>query len=159
MLTKNQLRGLIIYPFGDLIAQLILGELNLFRIVTLSLVGCFIYSYEIGAWFAFIQNKYSNPLLKTFLAILYFNPLWIARHFLFIELAINYESFLSLTEFGNLFVKVFQIAINSFLGGFLLSLLANYLIQNKLNLKNRFLFSAIFSALMAIYYALTKVWF
>lgn len=159
MLTKNQFRGLIIYPLGDSIAQLILGDINFVRVIILAFVGCFIYSFEIGKWFGFIQKKFSNPFLKTFLAVIYFNPLWIARHFLFIELAINYKQFLDFDSFGQLFQRVMASGTNSFLGGVIVSLLANYLIQNKVPLKNRFLVSAIYSALMGIYYALSKVWF
>lgn len=159
MLSKNQIRGLIIYPLGDSIAQLILGDLNYLRIGILALVGCFLYSFEIGKWFAYIDKKFKNPFLKTCLAVAYFNPLWIARHFLFIELALHPQLFTNGTDFWQLLMKVIESGSRSFIGAILVSLPANYLIQNVVPLKNRFLLSAIFSALMGIYYAMSKVWF
>lgn len=159
MLNKNQLRGLIIYPLGDLIAQLILGEVNFYRTAILAIVGCFLYSFEIGKWFGYLEKKIKNPFIKTGLAVLYFNPLWIARHFLFIELALHPNLFSNGSDFFELLVKAIQSGSRSFVGAILVSFIANYLIQNKVSLKNRFLFSAVFSALMGIYYALSKVWF
>lgn len=159
MLAKNQIRGLIIYPLGDSIAQVILGDVNYWRIGILALVGCFLYSFEIGKWFSYIDKKFKNPLLKTSLAVIYFNPLWIARHFLFIELATRPELFTDTHDFGQLLVKVIGAGTRSFMGAILVSLPVNYYIQNKAPLKNRFLLSATFSALMGIYYALSKVWF
>jgi hypothetical protein len=38
-------------------------------------------------------------------------------------------------------------------------LVANYVIQNKISLQWRFLASAIFSGLMAVYYALSELFF
>lgn len=159
ILTKNQFRGLLIYPIGDGIAQLIIRDFNVIRFIILALVGCFLYAYEIGKWFTFIQNKFKNPFLKAFMSVVFFNPLWIARHFLFIELAINFKQFLSFEEFSMLFQNLMLLATRSFFGGIIVSYVANYLIQNKIPLKNRFLVSAIYSALMGVYYALSKVFF
>lgn len=158
-LSTNQIRGLVIYPLGDAIAQLILGDINLLRVLVLSLVGGFIYSYEIGKWFGYIQQKFKQPLVKTAMAVLYFNPLWIARHFLFIELVLNPELFFNASTVGEQLTKILVLGLKSFAGGVLVSLIANYLIQNKVPLNYRFLLSATFSALMGIYYALSKVWF
>jgi len=159
VLNKNQLRGLIIYPLGDLIAQLILGEVNFYRTGILAIVGCFIYSFEIGKWFGYLEKKIKNPFLKTGLAVLYFNPLWIARHFLLIELALHPKLFTTGAGFLELLIHSVEAGSRSFAGAILISFLANFLIQNRVPLKNRFLFSAIFSALMGIYYALSKSWF
>lgn len=159
MLSKNQIRGLIIYPLGDTIAQLILGDVNVLRITILAVVGCFLYSFEIGKWFGYIEKKFKNPFLKTCLAVAYFNPLWIARHFLFIELALHPQLFTNGHDFIQLLNRVVLSGCRSFAGAVLVSLVANYLIQNKVPLKNRFLLSACFSACMGIYYALAKTWF
>ena len=51
------------------------------------------------------------------------------------------------------------IAFWSFLANILISFIANYIIQNRFKLKWRFLASAVFSALMAIYYALSETIF
>lgn len=158
-LNKSQYRGLLIYPLGDAIAQLILGDFNWIRTLVLAIVGCFLYSFEISKWFSYIDRNFKNPLVKTFSAIIYFNPLWIARHFLFIELS-THPSFLH--NFSDFWAEIQHLVIlgtKSFAGGIIISGLANYIIQNKISLKNRFLYSAIFSALMAIYYALSKMWF
>lgn len=159
-LSTNQLRGLLIYPLGDAIAQLILGEINFLRVFVLSFVGGFIYSYEIGKWFSFIEKKYTQqPLLKTLFAVLYFNPLWIARHFFFIELVVNPHLIFNADTVVNTLLNILLLGLKSFAGGILVSIAANYLIQNKVPLNFRFFLSAAFSALMSIYYALSKVWF
>ena len=120
-------------------------------------VGATIYAFEIPNYFAWIDKKTSSlngiqkTLGKTGLAIAYFNPLWIFRHLAFIKLfSGNYEQINS-----NLMI----IALWSFLANIPISLIANYIIQNKIRLDWRFMASAIFSALMAIYYALSETIF
>ena len=120
-------------------------------------VGATLYALEIPNYFKWIDEKTANQqglkktLAKTVLAIGYFNPLWIARHLFFIKLfSGNYE------QIGwNLIV----IAFWSFLVNIPISFIANFIIQNKVKLSWRFLASAIFSALMAIYYALSETIF
>ncbi|WP_217701394.1 hypothetical protein [Tenacibaculum aiptasiae] len=90
-------------------------------------------------------------MAKTGLAIAYFNPLWIFRHLAFIKLFTgNYDLINS---------QLLIIACWSFLANIPISFIANYLIQNKIRLDWRFMASAIFSALMAIYYALSETIF
>jgi len=121
------------------------------------LVGAIIYSFEIPNYFAWIDKKtfsykgIKKTLARTGLAIAYFNPLWVFRHLAFIKIF----SGLSQQINSNLFV----IALWSFLANIPISLVANYMIQNKIKLGWRFLASAIFSALMAIYYALSETIF
>jgi len=121
------------------------------------IVGATIYAFEIPNYFDWIVKKTKDlkglkaTLTKTGLAIAYFNPIWIARHLLFIKLFSG-----QLDAIGwNLLV----IAFWSFLANILISFIANYIIQNRFKLKWRFLGSAIFSALMAIYYALSETFF
>jgi len=90
-------------------------------------------------------------LTKTGLAIAYFNPLWIARHLFFIKLFSG--------QFGALNWHIFNVALISFVVNIPISFIANFIIQTKTALKWRFLASAIFSALMAIYYALSETLF
>ena len=90
-------------------------------------------------------------LIKTGLAILYFNPLWIARHLLFIQLFSG--------QWHAISWDILRIASWSFLVNIPLSLIANYLIQNMINLKYRFMASALFSAFMAVWYAVSKTLF
>lgn len=121
------------------------------------LIGATIYAFEIPNYFAWIDRKTGNlngikkTLAKTSLAIAYFNPLWIFRHLAFIKLfSGNYEQINS---------SLILIAFWSFLVNIPVSFIANYLIQNKIRLDWRFMASAIFSAIMAIYYALSETIF
>ena len=56
------------------------------------LIGATVYAFEIPNYFDWIVKKtqflngIKATLVKTGLAIAYFNPLWIARHLLFIKL-------------------------------------------------------------------------
>ena len=121
------------------------------------LVGATLYAFEIPNYFDWIVKKTAAlkgikaTLTRTGLAILYFNPLWIARHLLFIKLFSG--------ELESIGWNLIEIAFWSFLANILISLIANYIIQNKFKLQWRFLASAIFSALMAIYYALSETLF
>ena len=120
-------------------------------------VGALIYSFEIPNYFAWIDKVTAayegakRTLVKTGLAIAYFNPLWIFRHLIFIKV---FSGKLSEINSG-----LFMIAGMSFLGNIPISGIANYLIQNKIRLGWRFMASAIFSALMAVYYALSETIF
>lgn len=120
-------------------------------------VGATFYAFEIPNYFDWIVKKTKNSsgikqtLAKTGLAIAYFNPLWIFRHLAFIKLfSGNYEL---------INMDLFSIALLSFTVNIPISFVANYLIQNKIKLNWRFMASAIFSALMAIYYAMSETIF
>ena len=154
---NNILRGAIIYASGDTIAAFILNEFSLWRLLGMILIGATIYAFEIPNYFAWIDRKTKNhsgiklQLFKTSLAILYFNPLWISRHLLFIILVSG--------QFGDISWDLLRIGALSFLVNIPISIIANYIIQNVIKLKWRFFSSAVFSALMAIYYALSVVLF
>ncbi|MGH1436300.1 MAG: hypothetical protein ACRBG0_17770 [Lewinella sp.] len=154
---QNIIRGAVIYSIGDTIAALLLTEFSIYRLLGMVLIGATIYSFEIPNYFSWIDKKtisYSGikkTLAKTGLAIAYFNPLWIFRHLAFIKLfSGNYQHINS---------NLLLIAFWSFLANIPISFIANYLIQNKVKLDWRFMASAIFSALMAIYYALSETIF
>ena len=121
------------------------------------LVGATFYAFEIPNYFDWIVKKTQGlkglkaTLTKTVLAVLYFNPLWIARHLLFIKLFS--------CQFEAIGFNLLEIACWSFLVNIPISFIANYIIQNRFKLKWRFLGSAIFSAIMAIYYALSETLF
>jgi len=121
------------------------------------IVGATVYAFEIPNYFDWIVKKTAHlkgikaTLSKTAFAILYFNPLWIARHLLFIKLFSG--------QFETIGWNLLEIAFWSFLANILISFIANYIIQNRFKLKWRFLGSAIFSAIMAIYYALSEALF
>ncbi|WP_221267549.1 hypothetical protein [Lacinutrix iliipiscaria] len=134
-----------------------MDEFSWYRLLGMILVGASFYAFEIPNYFDWIDKKtqiskgIKATLSKTLLAILYFNPLWIARHLLFIKLFSG--------QFESIGFNLLEIAFWSFLVNIPISFIANYIIQNKFKLKWRFMASAIFSALMAIYYALSETIF
>ena len=155
--AKDILRGALIYASGDTIASLLLHEFMWSRLAGIMLVGATFYAVEIPNYFSWIDKKvlhlkgFRQSLGKTGLAILYFNPLWIARHLFFIQLFSGHLDTLTW--------DILRIASWSFLVNIPISLIANFIIQNKITLRYRFLASALFSAMMAVYYAVSKVLF
>ncbi len=154
---KNILKGAIIYAIGDTIATFLLHEFMWQRLLGMLFIGATVYAFEIPNYFAWIDKKTTfqkgvkKIISKTLLAILYFNPLWIARHLFFIKLfSLKYDS---------LNLSLLEIAFWSFLVNIPISIIANYIIQNKIKLDWRFMASAIFSGLMAIYYAMSEGFF
>src|ERR1035437_3812486 len=109
---KNILKGALIYAIGDTIASLLLGQFNVYRLLGMILIGSTVYAFEIPNyfnWIAKITNQYTGLKLsfyKTGLAILYFNPLWIARHYLFIELATHPTLLFEFTNLWNLILNL-----------------------------------------------------
>ncbi len=143
-------RGVIIYPLGDTVAALLMHEFSVQRLLGMVVVGGLIYSLEIPAWFCYINERYRG-MQRTLMAMLYFNPLWIARHLLFI--------FFFSGQISMVHWSILTIALKSFAVNLPVAFAANYIIQNKLPLNWRFFSSAVFSSLMAIYYALSRVIF
>lgn len=154
---SNILRGAIIYAMGDTIAALLLGQFSLYRLLGIALIGATVYAFEIPNYFRWIDRKVGKKeglqpsLQRTALALLYFNPLWIARHLIFIKLVSG--------QWATVGWSFLVIGFWSFVINIPVSVVANFLIQNKVSLKWRFLASAVFSGLMAIYYALSETFF
>ncbi len=150
---QNIIRGIFIYSIGDTIATLIQGEFIPLRVLGMVLLGGTIYAFEIPNYFMWIEKKVTHlnhpKIIKTALALCYFNPIWIARHQFFIRLFSS--------EKVGLFI--FNIAFKSYLGALPLSIIGNFIIQNLLPVKYRFAGSATFSSFLAIYYALSAVYF
>jgi hypothetical protein len=165
--TKQDIvKGAIVYTLGDTIATLILGEFNWVRFFGIMFIGATLYAFEVPNYFKWIEEKTKNLLgtkrtmAKTFLAITFFNPLWIARHIFFIKLFTGQLAFLNQNNPNALtMASLWHIALQSFLAGAIISFIANYIIQNKIKLEGRFLASAIFSGLMAIFYAFSETLF
>ena len=157
--AANALRGLLIYGSGDTLAALILGEFSLARMVGMSFIGATLYALEVPNWFHWIdrqtqhqhQHHWRSALQRTGLALLYFNPLWIARHLLFIHLFSGGWQQINST--------LLSLGLYSFIANIPIALIANYTIQNRLPPQWRFSASALFSACMAIYYALAPLLF
>jgi len=155
--TSNILRGVLIYSAGDTTASLLLSEFSFVRLLGMMLIGGTVYAFEIPNYFRWINRRtagiegLSGSLSRAGLAILYFNPIWIARHLLFIQiLSGNWSSInLSLLNLG-----LYSFAVNV-----PVAFTANFVIQNRIPLKWRFVSSAVFSSVMAIYYALSQTIF
>lgn len=155
--ADNALRGMLIYSIGDTAAAVLLNEFSAFRLLGMMLIGSTIYAVEIPNYFLWIDKKFprkgnsSGVIYRTLLAILYFNPLWISRHLLFIKI------FTLNTDQIDFYLLTLGAA--SFVVNIPISVAANYIIQNFIKYKNRFLASAVFSSLMAVYYALSELIF
>jgi hypothetical protein len=152
---QNAVRGLLIYSTGDTAAALISDELSLTRAVGVAAVGGTLYALEIPSYFAWIDRRVpeggslKTKLARAGLALLYFNPLWIARHLLLIKIfSFDWQAI----DPGLLAIGAWSFLINAPFAA-----LANYLIQNKAKLEHRFFWSAVFSAVVACYYALSEV--
>ncbi len=72
-------RGMLIYPAGDTAAALLTGGFSPLRLAGMMVVGGLLYAWEIPAWFRWINARYTGAA-RAAMAVLYFNPLWIARH-------------------------------------------------------------------------------
>lgn len=175
----NLVIGFTLYPLGDLIAQLIIGEVSAARLLALSLMGGLVYRLEVTAWFRLLDTATFSPasakhnlarlllradgaafrlnwLGRTAGAWLYFNPLWIARHVFVIAIATTAWSQVQLTT---MLAAAVAVGAKSFVANLPLSLAGNYLIQERLPLRWRFLGSVVMSAVMAIAYALELAYF
>jgi len=154
---KDSLSGMLIYTSGDCIAALIEGEFSYQRVLGMMLIAGTVYALEIPNYFLWIDKHVpsSQGLSSTFkralLAMAFFNPLWIARHLVFIQLFTGHWQAIN---WGLL-----EVSTLSFIVNIPLSLTINYLIQNKLPFKWRFIGSSLFSAVLAVYYALSEVLF
>ena len=148
---------MLIYGSGDTIAALLLGEFQWTRLLGMMLLGGTLYAWEVPHWFRWIDRHspklqgWTAPLRRTALALLYFNPLWIARHLAFIALFS--------ADWQALNLALLDIGLRAFVVNIPLALGANWFIQNHLSSPRRFIASALFSALMAIYYALSSTIF
>ncbi len=157
MESSNIIRGGLIYATGDTIAALLADEFSWIRLLGILLVGSTVYAFEIPNYFNWIDRRVAQTrslkaaVRRTLLAMLYFNPLWIARHILFLKI------FMGL--YGQIGWNLLTIGCWSFLFNIPIAFAVNFLIQNKVPLPWRFVASAVFSALMAVYYALSAIWF
>lgn len=147
---SNILKGLLIYSAGDSAAALLTCGFSFPRLIGIMAVGALVYSWEIPAWFDYIGRKYRG-FARAGMAVLYFNPLWIARHLALICLFSGQSS-----DIGPELLKV---SLKGFAVNLPVVFVANYLIQNRIPLKWRFFSSAVFSSLMAVYYPLCRVIF
>ena len=153
----NIVNGGLVFAAGDSIAAWLQDGLDWKRALGMLILGATFYAFEIPNWFRWIEKKTSAlegaklSLAKMGLAMVYFNPLWIARHLFLIMLFSG--------RFSEASPDLLRVASLSFLANIPISIVANFLIQNVVPLRWRFLFSSLFSAAMAVYYALSATWF
>jgi len=145
--------GMFVYAIADTIATFILGKFDFVRLIGMLFVGGVIYASEIPLYFKWLEKnvKPSSTFKRALFSVAYFNPLWIMRHLFFIAL------FSAQWDLINW--KLLAIASYSFIIVFPVGLTFNYILQNKIPLKWRFISSATYSGLMAIYYALSRAVF
>lgn len=152
---REMLRGALIYSLGDTAGMLIRGEFVLTRALALALIGGTLYAWEVPAWFRWIDRRFPKQAgrlaswRRALAALVYFNPLWIARHLLFLKLGAGL--------WGEVTTSLLLVGARSFAVNLPLTALGNYVIQNRLPARQRFAASAIFSSLMAVSYALCEV--
>jgi hypothetical protein len=153
---RDSLYGAMIYIIGDSVAAVLTNEFQISRMIGMMLLGGTIYAIEIPHYFAWIDryldNKgYWNRIKRALLAEAFFNPLWIARHIALIKCFSG--------QYADLQWNLLSIGWTSFIQIAPFAIVINYFIQNLIPLAWRFMASAVFSALMAVYYALSEVLF
>jgi hypothetical protein len=150
---RDCLHGAVIFALGDTIAVLLTDEFMLSRLLGIIFLGGTLYAIEIPWYFAWIDRHFKQPgivnkIKRTLSAQAFFNPLWIARHIALIKLFSG--------QFSSIQWDLLDIGLASFIQIVPFALLVNYAIQNLIPFRWRFFVNAIFSALMAIYYALSE---
>ncbi len=148
--------GGLIYCAGDSIATLISNELYYPRMLAMLLLGGTLYAIEIPSYFSWLDKRfnqpgYSNAFKRMLMAAAFFNPLWITRHLIFINLFSG--------QWHNLSLSILSIAGTSFIYCLPVALPVNFMIQNIIPLSWRFFVSSLFSAVMAIYFSMSEVLF
>lgn len=180
--TINLVVGWILYPLGDFIGQCLLGTPSFERTVVIALMGGIIYRFEVPRWFAFLDKIRAsekrakafpfnlflkqeaeengkhrlNWLGRTAGAMSYFNPLWIARHVFIIYVTTHHLSIEM--ESSKVVMHFVGLGLKSFIVNLPISIIGNYIIQERLPLTYRFAGSATLSGIFAISYAL-EYWF
>ncbi len=153
---KEAIYGGLIYCAGDTAATVISNTLSYPRMLGIFLLGATLYSIEIPAYFRWLNRTFTqtglfNSFKRMFMATAFFNPLWIARHLVFISLFSG--------QWHSISTDALSIATLSFVYCLPVALPVNFLIQNTIPLSSRFIASALFSAVMAIYFAMSETLF
>lgn len=155
---KDILWGGIILAVSDGLAAYLTGGFSWIRFIGLLIIGSTLYAIEIPTFFSWLENyaksKFTGikrKLIKTIAVVIFFNPLWLFRHFAFIDILTGQ------TELIN--YHLLQTASISYIINVPLSLIGNFIIQNIIPLEWRFLSSSIYSAIMIMYFALSQVYF
>lgn len=155
---KDILWGGIILAVSDGFAAYLTGGFSWIRFFGLLVIGSTLYAVEIPTFFAWLE-KYTKAhytslkrkIIKAVAVVIFFNPIWLFRHFAFIDVFTG--------QFDLINLHLLQTASLSYLVNIPMSLIGNYIIQNVIALNWRFIASSIYSAIMIIYFALSQVYF
>lgn len=155
---KDIFWGGILLALSDSIAAIMTDQFTWIRFVGMLIIGATLYAIEIPNYFYWLEKFTDNhfkglkrKVLKSVAVVIFFNPLWIFRHYIFIYLLIG--------EFDLINLPLLKSASISYAFNVPISLIGNYLIQNKMPLKWRFIGSSVFSVIMILYYTMGQVWF
>jgi len=153
---RNAWMGGVVYAAGDTFATFLTDEFLYQRLVGMLLLGGTLYAWEIPTYFHYLDRRIqgkslSSSLKRMLFSALFFNPVWIARHLVFIECFAG--------KWQAIDIGTLLIATHSFVYALPVALLVNYMIQNKTPLGWRYVASSAFSAFMAVYFALSEVLF
>jgi hypothetical protein len=149
----NIIRGALIYTIGDSTAALIVDEFSLLRLLAILFLGGVVYAFEIPNLLLWINDHYyadsfKNKFLGALIFSFYFNPLWIARHLLIINLFQG--------NFDAISWDLLTIGFRSFIYSLPFVFPMNYMVTNVVRYNWRFTVSGIISGIMALYYALSE---
>jgi len=156
-LLSVSLQGALIFAIGDTIASVLQHQFSWTQLLGVFVISGTLYAWETPLAFRWIDRTVKGRtgvvagLTRAFLALVYFNPIWIARHMLFLLLFSG--------RWEEIGWHLLLIATKSWAASVPVSMLANYIIQNKIKMRRRYIASAVFSGNVAIYYALSVNWF
>lgn len=160
---------ILLYPISTFIGQWISNDFHYGSLLTLTLAAVLFYQWEIPMFFKaveeyrasdklysklklfFNEEKAINPIGKTAAATLYFNPLWISRHMIFITLGAVPLASINWIELIDTSIRKGSM---SFLVTMPVVLIGNYIVQNKISLEKRFLGNAVLSGILVLAYAI-----
>jgi hypothetical protein len=176
------LEGCLVYGLGDLLAQIILGTPSIIRTIGVGFIGGTIYALEVPLWFRMIEGTfchaqdrirvwrmfkepnqenvcYLDYKGRTLMAMSYFNPIWIARHMFFLSLLNALSTGFALASPFRVFLLLIPVAAKSFLFCIPVTVIGNYIVQNRITMRYRLIGSAVLSAICVFWFALSKVLF
>jgi hypothetical protein len=179
---RHMVEGFIVYGLGDLLAQIILGKASIIRTIGIGFIGGTVYALEVPLWFRMIENTFCHASDKiracmmfkqpdnndccyldykgrTLMAMSYFNPIWIARHMFFLSLLNALSAGIAVISPFHEFLHLIPVATKSFVICIPITVVGNYIVQNRISMKYRLIGSAVLSAVCVFWFAIAKVLF
>ncbi len=177
---RNILEGCLVYGLGDLLAQIILGTPSIIRTIGVGFIGGTVYALEVPLWFRMIEGTFCHATDKiracqlfkepnqenicyldykgrTLMAMSYFNPVWIARHMFFLSLLNAMSADIAFISPFRVFLHLIPVAVKSFLICIPITVIGNFVVQNRIKMKYRLIGSAVLSAICVFWFAISKV--